>query len=75
MTTNEIARGLLFGETDTTKCDFPALSKRTGIPESTLRRYKENPETIPFGRVVKIAQAMRINKEGALVLISGGNDL
>lgn len=71
MKLEEIARGLLFGETDTTKCDFPALSKATGIPISTLRRYRDYPETIPFGRVCVIAQARRLSKEGALVLISG----
>lgn len=71
MKLDKIAVSLLFGETLTTRCDFPALSKATGIPVSTLRRYKAKPETIPLERVCVIARASGLNKEGALVLLSG----
>jgi hypothetical protein len=53
------------------KCDIPELSKRTGIPEATLRRYKREPDMIPLYRVLAIANGMGIRPEDAGYMITG----
>lgn len=53
------------------KCDIPELSKRTGIPEASLRRYKREPDMIPLGRVLAIAGEMGIGAEDAGYMITG----
>lgn len=69
MRNEDTTRALLFGETEMTRCDFASLSRATGIPVSTLRRYKDHPELIPFGRVRVIAKAQALNEEEALTLL------
>ena len=64
-------REVLFRETGGSKCDIPWLSRRTGIPEGSLRRYKKDPETIPFSRLVVIADGMGISVQDAGYLITG----
>ena len=58
-------------ETLGTKCNIPNLSKETGIPEATLRRYKREPETIPLGRLSVIAKAMDSTPEEIGYAITG----
>ena len=53
------------------KCDIPRLSKETGIPEATLRRYKREPEMIPLGRLLVIAKAMDSTPEEMGYVITG----
>jgi hypothetical protein len=38
---------------------------------TTLRRYEEIPETIPFGRLITMAEAMEITPEECGELILG----
>jgi hypothetical protein len=53
------------------KCDIPRLSKETGIPEPTLRRYKREPEIIPLGRLTVIAKVMGSTPEEIGYVITG----
>ena len=64
---------VLFGESRGTKCDIPYLTRRTGIPEETLRRYRREPDTIPipFCRLVAIADGMGISVADAGYLVTG----
>lgn len=65
-------RAVLFRESRGSRCDFGMLSRRTGIPEATLRRYKREPEAIPLNRLLLIAKAMDIDKAEAGTLLIGG---
>ena len=62
---------ILFGEMRGAKCDIPRLSRETGISETTLRRYKREPETISLGRLSVIAQAMDRTPEEIGYVITG----
>ena len=64
-------RAVLFRESGGTRCDFPYLAKRTGIPVESLRRYKRQPDTIPLNRLLVIANAMGINVDDAGYMITG----
>lgn len=39
------------------------LSKRTGIPERTLYKYRDEPETIPAGRLRLLFRAVGATEE------------
>ena len=39
------------------------LSRRTGIPERTLYKYREAPETIPAGRLRLLFRAVGATEE------------
>ena len=67
----ERVQEILFGESRGTKCDIPYLTRRTGIPEETLRRYRREPDTIPFCRLVAIADGMGISVADAGYLVTG----
>lgn len=62
---------VLFRNCRGTRCDFTTLSRRTGIPQSTLYRYRDNPDMMPFGRVLVIAEAMQLTAEESAYLITG----
>lgn len=62
---------VLFRESRGTRCDFAQLSKVTGIPASTLHRYKTNPESMPLGRVLVVADAMQLTAQESAYLITG----
>jgi hypothetical protein len=53
------------------KCDFAQLSKMTGIPKTTLHRYKDEPDIIPLNRLLLIADAMEISVADAGYLVTG----
>lgn len=67
------ARKILFRERHGLRYSLSAISKLTGIPVTTLRRYEEIPETIPLGRLITMAEAMEITPEecGELILGAG----
>jgi hypothetical protein len=62
---------VLFKETRGTRCDFVTLSEDTGIPASTLRRYRNYPELIPLERLFVIAKAMGLTPAEAGYLVTG----
>ena len=62
---------ILFREQRGTKCDFPTLSRITGIPVTTLKRYKRQPDMIPYGRLVVIAKAMRLTPQECGYMVIG----
>ena len=62
---------VLFRNCRGTKCDYANLSKRTGIPQSTLYRYRDNPDAMPFGRVLVIADAMQLTAQECAYLLTG----
>ena len=62
---------VLFRESRGTRCDIPTLSRMTGIPVTTLKRYKRQPEMIPYGRLIVIAKAMRLTPQESGYLITG----
>jgi hypothetical protein len=64
-------RKILFRERHGLRYSLSAISKLTGIPVTTLRRYEEIPETIPFGRLITMAEAMEITPEECGELILG----
>ena len=64
-------REVLFREIGGSRCDIPWLSRRTGIPEVTLRRYKKEPDIIPFSRLLVIADNMGISVQDAGYLLTG----
>jgi hypothetical protein len=43
----------------------------TGIPKTTLRRYKDEPDIIPLNRLLLIADAMEIRPHEASILLLG----
>lgn len=67
----EMVRKILFRQSSGSKCDFPTLSKRTGIPVHSLRRYCKNPENIPLDRVILIADAMDTKPADVGYMITG----
>lgn len=62
---------VLFRESPGTKCDIPDLSKRTGIPEATLRRYRREPDLIPLGRFFAMCKGMGLTPEEIGHMITG----
>lgn len=62
---------ILFPASHGMKTDFPWLSKRTGIPERTLRRYKHQPELITVDRLLVIVKEMGITPEDTAYAITG----
>jgi DNA-binding Xre family transcriptional regulator len=62
---------VLFRERPGTKCDIPELSKRTGIPKTTLHRYKNEPDLIPLGRLFVICKGMGLTPEEIGHMITG----
>lgn len=62
---------VLFRECPGTKCDIPDLSKRTGIPEVTLRRYRREPDLIPLGRFFAMCKGMGLTPEEIGHMITG----
>ena len=67
----ERAMVAIFRECRGSKCDLGYLSRRTGIPETTLRRYKREPDMIPLNRLVLIADAMDMDGDEAWYLLKG----
>lgn len=43
----------------------------TGIPVTTLKRYKRQPDMIPYGRLVVIAKAMRLTPQECGYMVIG----
>lgn len=62
---------ILFG-TDIQPVNLAALSKKTHIPESTLRLYRRNPGTIPLDRLRIIVKAVGLSSEDIQKLVCGG---
>ena len=62
---------VLFRERPGTKCNIPDLSKRTGIPEATLRRYRREPDLIPLGRFFAMCKGMGLTPEEIGHMITG----
>lgn len=64
---------ILFRERPGLKYSLTSIGKLTGIPVTTLRRYREFPETIPLDRLITMAEAMEITPEecGELILGAG----
>jgi hypothetical protein len=67
----ERVQEILFMQSRGTKCDIQYLARRTGIPEETLRRYRREPDTIPFCRLVAIADGMGISVADVGYLVTG----
>lgn len=63
---------ILFG-TDIQPVNLAALSKKTRIPESTLRLYRRNPGTIPLDRLRAIVKAVELSEGDISRLIRGSN--
>lgn len=67
------SRKIIFREHHGLTYALTDIGRLTGIPPSTLKRYRENPEIIPLGRLVVIAAAMEVSPEecGELILGEG----
>ena len=61
---------ILFG-TEIQPVNLAALSKKTHIPESTLRLYRRNPGTIPLDRLRTIVKAVELSEGDISKLIRG----
>ena len=60
-------RRILFGD-DTRRTCLTEVSKRTGIPYSSLQEYKNGRKDIPLARAVAIANAVGLTDEQKLAL-------
>ena len=60
-------REILFGD-DLQKISIPTLGEKTRIDVGTLRRYKNDPTKIPFGRLRKIVRVRKLSDEEILAL-------
>ena len=47
------------------------VSRKTGIPQSTLNRYKQRPGTLTLARGIEIAEAVGMTQEAWGKLIRG----
>ena len=61
---------LIFGS-GANEVKIPRLSRATRIPASTLYRYKECPENIPLGNLMKIIKARALTPEQTAKLLKG----
>lgn len=52
-------------------CSLSELSRATGIPVSTLSRYKRQPERIPLGALRAIVKARQLPAEDVQKVIKG----
>lgn len=73
MTKQEVKRvqEVLFRQYIGTKTDFAAIHRRTGIPVTTLRRYKAEPDIIPLGRLLEIATAINVEPADFQYMLTG----
>lgn len=62
---------VLFPQSHGIKCDFAEISKLTGIPKSTLYKYKERPDKMPYCRVLQIVTAMGLDSKACGYLLTG----
>ena len=62
-------RRILFGD-ETRRTCLTEVSKRTGIPFSSLQQYKRGVSDIPLARVVAIANAIGLTDEQKLALFT-----
>lgn len=67
----ERVRDVLFKGMHGYKCDVPELSRMTGIPETSLRRYISNPGTITLDRLCLIIEAVGTKPEDAAYMMTG----
>ena len=67
----ERTQRLLFGVSRGTRCNFVNLAKDTGIAESTLRRYAQEPEKMSLGRFFVIVKAMELTPEQVGYMVTG----
>jgi len=47
------------------------ISRETGIPQSTLNRYRQKPETLTMARGIEIAEAAGVGRTAWGQLIKG----
>lgn len=62
-----IRRRILFGN-EVNKAYLPEVSRRTGIPLSSLQQYKRGVNDIPLNRAVAIANAVGLTDEQKLMI-------
>lgn len=67
---DEETRRLLFGD-KLTKVNLSELSKRTRIPESTLRLYRKDPAKLTVSRFRQIAKARGLADNEILTAVKG----
>ena len=61
---------LIFGS-GPSSCTMAALSRYTGIPATTLKRYRTRPGTIPLDNLQRIVRARRILDAEQLKILKG----
>lgn len=67
----QVISRIIFGDA-LNRVSIPELSRRTGISESTLRRYRSNPAVMTLDRLALICRARGIGAEGLKELIKWG---
>lgn len=64
--------GVLFPASRGQRTDIPWISRRTGIPECTLRRYRKMPEQMTLERFVLIVRELGLDAEQVGQIVTGG---
>ena len=72
MTRIDYVRSVIFGDA-ARPADLTHLGKQTGIPLSTLYRYRKFPMTIPLDALLVICEAQGMQPETFGRLLEGGN--
>lgn len=61
---------MLFGS-GAMAANMSAVARETKIPQATLSRYKQRPDTIPLRALRRIVKARRLDDEAILRIVRG----